>query len=149
MRPLTQVIFQGIDSLLQSEIVKAGQVEGSLSLDQLFLLLRKDGLDAFMDKFGPIDPACPAFRMLKWIRNEEVHGFEYEEYSVNSELGEILNAVSKSVSEFQKWSRYNFRISVVGYTDSITVQGNVNVKKSRLLARPQELASRAFTLGQI
>jgi hypothetical protein len=120
---VTQVIFQGIDSHLQEQITKAGQTEASVSLDQLFLLLRKDRLDSFMNKLGPIEKICPdAFNLLKWIRNDEVHGFEFKKYAVTPELSSVLDVISKSLAGFQKWQRYDFRVAVVGYTDPTAVQ---------------------------
>ncbi len=143
---VTQVILSGIDSHLQEVITKAGQAETSISLDQLFLLLRRDRLDSFMNKLGPIERQCPvAVRLLKWVRNDEVQGFEFKKYEVTPELGSILDSLSTSLVGFKKWQRYNFRVSIVGYTDPKAVQ---DPKVSRFLLSPaktgvKSLASRS------
>lgn len=119
---VTQVIFYGIDAHLQHEVTK-GQTEISVSLEHLFQLLRKDRLDSFMKKLGPIEKICPgAFRLFEWIRNEAVYGFEFKRYEVTPELGSVLDAIAKSLARFQRWQRYDFRILVVGYTDPVAVQ---------------------------
>lgn len=122
---LTQVIFHGMHTQLDekiAEITKTGQTEASVSLDYLFLLLQRGRLDAFMRKLGPIEKTCPgAFRLLSWARNEEVYGFEFKRYAVTPELGSVLDTISKSIAQYQRWQRYDFKISVVGYTDTAAV----------------------------
>jgi hypothetical protein len=98
-----------------------------------------------MHKTGPIEKKCPdAFRLLQWIRNEQVHGFGYEEYSLKPELRAILAAICKPLTRFQTWRHYDFHISVVGYTDPDPVQKK---EKSKFFLEPsktgvESLASR-------
>ena len=143
---LTQIIFHGMHTQIDdkiTEITKSGQTEASVSLDHLFLLLQKDRLDAFMRKLGPLEKTCPgAFRLLSWARNEEVYGFEFKRYAVTPELGSVLDAISKSIAQYQKWQRYDFKISVVGYTDSTAV---MKPEESKFFLDPAKTGVRSLT----
>lgn len=122
---VTKVIFRGIDSIVKREVKREGQTEVVLSLDSIFEMLIRENLGPFMADLGPSDDqskSCTTFNLLKWLRNEDVHGFEFQEYRINNDLQAILAAITDSLASMRGWKLHHFRIEVVGYTDQTPVE---------------------------
>lgn len=119
---ITRIVYRSIDSILSREISRAGQTQGSVTLDQVFDMLLRDKLEPYLETLTPSERSNPCFNtfnLLKWLRNQEAHGFEFAEYRLNQGLKAVLLSVTDSLYKIRNWRRHNLQIDIIGYTDSV------------------------------
>jgi hypothetical protein len=117
---ITRIVYRSIDSILSRELERAGQTHRAVTLDEVFDLLLKEQIDPFIKGLEPSqqsDSCFSTFTLLKWLRNQEVHGFEFSRYRLNDQLQSVLLVVATSSRNVQKWRHYSLEIDVTGYTD--------------------------------
>jgi hypothetical protein len=118
---ITRVVYKQIDPMMKRELERAGQTERPITLDHVFDLLLTEQIEPFMKKeLTPSDRADPCFTtftLLKWLRNQDVPGFEFSRYRLNGDVMEVLAHLATSTGDIRKSRRYFFQIDVTGYTD--------------------------------
>src|SRR5207248_66160 len=87
---VTRVVYKEIDSTVKRELERAGQTERPITLDYVFDLLLKEQIEPFMKKeltqSERDDPCFKDFTLLKWLRNEDVPGFEFSRYRLTPDI---------------------------------------------------------------
>lgn len=119
---ITAVVYRSIDAVLKRSIERAGQTGTPVTLDEVFALLLKGEIEPFIDRLEPIqvEHSCfKTFSLLNWLRDKQAQGFEFAGYRITDDLKGILGSVVRSLRDMQYWQRYQFWISVTGYTDDI------------------------------
>jgi hypothetical protein len=123
---VTRIFYHGVDSILSSEVRRAGQTQVMVSLDAVFTLLLKERIEPFLASLDPVtraDPCFGTFGLLKWLRHEEVERFEWGGYSLLAGLKGILFGVAESLMGMQRQHQLNrIEIDLVGYADPTAVK---------------------------
>jgi hypothetical protein len=121
---VTRIFYHGIDSILRTEIRKAGQTSAQVRLDAVYALLLKEKIEPFLASLDPVarnNPCFGTFALLKWLRNEKVEGFEFGKYTLHSGLRGILSGVSDSLLAMRP-QLYHIEIEVIGFADPTPIK---------------------------
>jgi hypothetical protein len=121
---ITRVIYELVESRVRERVV-GGQTEKHIQLDQLFEMLLKDKIEPYVKSLEPIkqsDPCFKTFRLLKWLRGEDVSGFDFGEYRIHEGLRNLLQpALTGLIEGRQAWTRNTLEVNIVGFTDPVAV----------------------------
>jgi outer membrane protein OmpA-like peptidoglycan-associated protein len=126
---VTRVIYRRVNEIVKRkvlEVVKEGATKQNIELDEVFAELLRGEMEQYIDRLGTPQaesPCSKTFRLLKWLRGDDVPGFEFGEYELNEELKGLLQPVTDALTETRAASeRYDLEVKVVGYTDDIPVK---------------------------
>lgn len=117
---ITVITYRSIDSTLKRELRRAGQTAAPVSLNEVFDLLLKEEILPYFDDLDPVekDNECfDKFELFKWLRHEDVRGFEFKEYNLNENMQGLLDNVVDTLIDLQL-ERNEIKIAVTGYTDA-------------------------------
>ncbi|HXJ40108.1 MAG TPA: hypothetical protein VNH18_12595 [Bryobacteraceae bacterium] len=132
---ITQIVYQTIKDRMTEQL--QGETDKRIDLDVIFDKLLGGQIDLFMASLQhvvrPKDPCFKTLQFLKWLKGEEVAGFEFGEYSLNEGLQALVDPVIDALNDSrQRWERYHLNVRIVGYTDPTLV------KKKEIDMRPDK-----------
>lgn len=123
---VTRIIYERINSIIKDKIQKAGETEQHINLGEVFNLLLRDEIEPYIDNLKSVeknDPCFETFQLLKWLRGEDVPGFDFEKYRINEHLQGLLEPVVGALKDIQSNStQYHLVVKTVGYTDNVPVE---------------------------
>jgi hypothetical protein len=126
---VTRVIYRRVHEITKRKVLEAlkeGATKEDIQLDEVFAELLRGEMEQYIDRLEAPQAASSCsktFRLLKWLRGDDVPGFEFGEYELNEELKGLLQPVTDALTETRAASaRYDLEVKVVGYTDDIPVK---------------------------
>jgi hypothetical protein len=136
---MTHVIYRRINEIVKGKVreaLKKGVTQEEIELDEVFEELLRGELEQYIDSLGPSQaesPCSKTFRLLKWLRGEDVPGFEFGEYELSGELKSLLQPVTDALNETHATSeRYDLKVKIVGYTDEVPVRaGGIELRREK------------------
>jgi len=129
---VTRLVYTSIDDILKLKFSRSGQTETRVNLDQVFSLLLNEKVEPFIRTLDPVDPRRSCFKdfaLYKWLKKENVEGFEFARYKLQPGLMRLLVAVVDSLARM-RLKRYLFEISVTGYADPDIVLSPISLSNS-------------------
>jgi len=133
---VTRIIYSSIDSIIRKKIEKAGTTDTNINLNEVFDKLLNDTLEPYLATLAPVaqaDPCFKTFRLLKWIKGDDVTGFDSGEYRLHDGLQlELEPTIVALLQIHSNWSKYQLRVKVVGHTDRqvVITQKDFNLANS-------------------
>jgi hypothetical protein len=123
---ITRIIYERINSIIKDRIQKAGETEQRIDLGEVFNLLLRDEIEPYIANLKPVeksDPCFETFQLLKWLRGEDVPGFDFQEYRINEHLQGLLEPIVGALKDIQASStQFHLTVKTVGYTDNVPVK---------------------------
>lgn len=123
---INRIIYDRINSAIHETVQK--QIDEKIDLDQIFDLLLHNELKPYLAKLesGEIrtdDDCFKTFRLLEWLKGQEIPRFRSGEYAMVGSLQGLLDpAINALIDTRSNWMRYNLGVKVVGYTDDVPVR---------------------------
>jgi hypothetical protein len=121
---ITRIVYQTIKARITDQL--QGETDTRIDLDVVFDKLMGGQIDLFMASLQHVTPRDRCFRtlqLLKWLKGDEVAGFEFGEYGLNEGLQALVDPVIDALNDSRKrWERYHLNVRIVGYTDPILVK---------------------------
>jgi flagellar motor protein MotB len=123
---ITRIIYTRLNSIIKERSQKEGETDKHIDLDEVFDMLLRDEIEPYIATLDTVkkDDAClKTFQLLKWLRGEDISGFDLGEYNVNEGLQGLLKPVIDALVDEQSGSaRYNLNLKILGYTDPVPVR---------------------------
>ena len=124
---VTRIIYDRLNSIIKERVQKVGETEQRIDLDAVFKKLLAEEIEPYIEGLDEVerkDPCFDTFKLLKWLRGEDVPGFAFAEYRINHQLKDLLEPVSDALKEAgERWAKYHLDVKTIGYTDTKAVRG--------------------------
>jgi flagellar motor protein MotB len=127
---LTRIVYTSINSTIKEKLQKVGTTDKHINLNEVFDKLLHDEIEPYLASLDPIsrdDPCFNTFQLLRWVKGEDVSGFDSGEYRLHEGLQRALEpAVAALLEVGSGWSQYTLSVKVVGHTDPVVVRTEKN-----------------------
>lgn len=125
---ITRIIYVNINSIIKEQIEKVGETDKHVDLDQVFDMLLHDKIEPYiaqLDEVKKEDTCFKTFQLLKWLKGDDIPGFDLGEYEFNEGLRGLLQPAIDALGDIRSGSaRYSLNVKIVGYTDPVPVKIN-------------------------
>jgi len=122
---VTRIIYLALGDKMTKEMELQGDSHAPITLDQAFSILLADKAEDYIrTKLSPIareNQCFKEFALYKWLRNEEIEGYEPTDYSLHEGLRSVLRGIASALGGM-KMERYYFQIEIIGYADQTQFQ---------------------------
>ena len=122
------LVYADINEKLGREIKETVQTKEPVNVGRLFSSLQGDQIERYFGQLEKLKgyPECkPTFRLLRWIKGQEISGFVKDEYDITIELQDLITPITIALKEaLAKYSERTLEIRVVGSTDATSVRAD-------------------------
>jgi outer membrane protein OmpA-like peptidoglycan-associated protein len=122
-----RIVYEKIGAAVK-ERSQTREADREIDLDEVFNLLLEEKIDRYLETLNVAEEGGQCYKtvqLLKWIKGEEMEGFDSGEYQlaepVQSALDPALDALSETRAN-RAW--YDLKVKVVGYTDARPVSAD-------------------------